>query len=126
MLSILTAAALAAQASPAAVARDPDFRCLAVTAMVLDNVSKESPEDAAGAAGVTAIFMYYLGRVDLRHPSLDFAEAFAELDRTAEFMNGFAQDAERCSSEAQERGQALQSMGRALQGEPPAASGDTG
>lgn len=126
MWSIIAAAALAAQPAVPNPVEDSDFQCLAVVAVVLGQVPKESVEDLATVTGLTAIFMYYLGRVDVRFPELDFVEAFKSLDSDAEFRTGFSAQAERCSAEAERRSQQLDAMGRILQDQPLPPPGRTG
>jgi hypothetical protein len=126
MWTLLAAALLAAQPAAPKPADDSDFQCLAVVAVVLGKVPKESLEDLKAVTGLTAIFMYYLGRVDVRYPGLDFVEAFKSLDSDSAFRTTFAAQAERCSAEAQRRSQKLQDMGRILQDVPSPVPGQSG
>jgi hypothetical protein len=126
MWSFLAAAALAAQPAASNPVEDSDFRCLAVVAVVLGSVPKESVEDLAAVTGLTAIFMYYLGRVDVRYPGLDFVAAFKTLDDDVAFKTGFSAQAERCSTEAERRSQKLDEMGRILRNLLPPPPGHAG
>lgn len=118
MWSLLAAAAAAAPQVPPEIASDADFRCLAVVSVVLDRTPKQTAEDFKDVAGLTAVFMYYLGRIDVRYLELDFPAAFKSLDDDPNFATKFASEATRCGDEAQARGQWLQNMGRTLQAQP--------
>jgi len=118
MWSLLAAALLAVQPAPADLGQDGDFQCLAVVAVVLGTTPKESLEDLRNVTGLTAIFMYYLGRIDERYPGLDLMTAFKRLDDDEQFKRQFGETAARCSAEAEARGQKLQDMGRVLQDLP--------
>lgn len=127
MWTLIAAALLAAQpAQPSGLSEDADFQCLAIVAVVLGQVPKESLEDLRTVTGLTSIFMYYLGRLDARYPTLDFVEAFKSLDGDPVFASRFAAQAERCSAEAEKRSKQLQDMGRILQNQPAPLPGQSG
>ena len=90
--------------------------------LAMDGLSGEGTTAGPGEAGVIAIFMYYLGRIDARLPGIDYV---AEVSRLVESPNyvprKFRADLQRCSGEAQRRGAALKEMGEALQRRAPIA-----
>jgi hypothetical protein len=130
MWSLLAATALAVSPIPSAlppkIAQDSDFRCLAVVAVVLDSAPTKTAEDFKTVAGLTSVFMYYLGRIDARYPELDFVAAFKLLEAEPSFQAQFASEAARCGDEAEMRSQSLQEMGRTLQDLPPHLPGKIG
>jgi hypothetical protein len=126
MLSLLAALTLAAQPAPPKLSEDADFQCLAIVAITLATTPKQSAEDLKAVTGLTAVFMYYLGRLDVRYPDLDFTAAFKSLDADPGFASRFAREAERCSNDAERRSKELQDMGRTLQALPPAMPGKVG
>ena len=126
MWSFAAALALAAQPTAPKLSEDGDFQCLAVVAVTLATTPKQSVDDLKAVTGLTAVFMYYLGRLDVRYPGLDFVEAFKSLDGDPGFVARFAKEAERCSNDAERRSQQLEDMGRTLQELPPPLPGKVG
>ncbi len=123
MLSLLAALTLAAQPAAPKLAEDGNFQCLAIVAVSLAAAPKQSVEDLKTVTGLSAVFMYYLGRIDARYPGFDYVQAFKSLDADPGFAACFVEQAERCSSDAERRAQELQDMGRTLQAQPPRVPG---
>ena len=119
MLSLFAVLAFAAQPAAPKLSEDADFRCLAVVAVTLATVPKQSADDFKAVSGLSSVFMYYLGRLDARYPGFDYVEAFKGLDTDTGFVSRFAEEAQRCSNDAERRSQQLQDMGRTLQSLPP-------
>lgn len=139
---MLTAAGLAlVLAAPAPHPADnPDLRCVAAISFALGSLAAtpadgtrggqsggqsggqfgDKPEEkAVDAASLTALFMYFLGKVDARHPGFDYGAAMKRLFAQPGYSGQLPADLARCGREAQERGVMLQDLGRELQGITP-------
>lgn len=111
-------ALLAATALPGS-ADDPDLRCVAAVSFVLGASADDKTLDAEGVTGLTAIFMYYLGKVDARRPGLDYAKELGALMNAPGYTRRLPADLVRCGKEAEERGAMLQRLGEDLKGAAP-------
>ena len=119
MFSLIAALAAAAQ-QPVRPVDDPDFRCMVVMSLVIDQISKDSKADPEEKAGVTGIFMYYLGKIDTRFPQLDDAmEVTALVEQPGYVETKLRPDVARCAAEATERGRTLEELGKALEDRAP-------
>lgn len=72
-----------------------------------------------GKASLTALFMYFLGKVDARNPGLDYGTAMKRLFAQPGYAGQLPADLTRCGREAQERGTMLEDLGRQLEGINP-------
>jgi len=124
---ILALSLLAAAATPAASAastradliRDPDLRCVAAVSAALGILADRKTANAEDAAGLTAVIMYYFGKVDARHPGLDYAAPLTALMNSPQYAQELPADLKRCGAEAEERGRTLQSLGEQLKSAVP-------
>lgn len=123
-LALLAATVLvspANQPAPAdrpAPADDPDLRCVAAVSFVL-GASDDKELGADGVSGLTAVFMYYLGKVDARRPGLDYAKELGGLMNAPDYARQLPADLVRCGKEAEERGAMLQRLGEDLKSSVP-------
>lgn len=111
MIAILSALFLQAAAAPGAgiadTGRDQDLRCLVAITAILPGIPP------AEQAGVQALAMYYVGRIDARDPRFDYEQAMGDLvDRVG--MDALRGDMTRCGTQMQARGRALSALGDAL------------
>jgi len=119
---ILALSLLAASAAPAGQAdmiRDPDLRCVAAVSAALGILADRKTSNADEAAGLTAVIMYYFGKVDARHPGLDYAAPLTALMNSPQYAQELPADLKRCGAEAEERGRTLQSLGEQLKSAVP-------
>jgi hypothetical protein len=113
-------AALAAAAQQPKPVDDPDFHCMVAISMVLGRMAESPAASAEDKAGVTAVFMYYVGKIDARFPGLDYAgQMSALLARPGYLASELQPDIARCGQEATTRGETLEEMGKALQQSAP-------
>lgn len=119
---ILAALALAS----AAPAEDPDLRCLAAVAAVLGIAAEKKSDDAESIAGLTGIFMYYLGRVDAHRPGFDYGKTLGPMMNAPDYTKRLPADLKRCGGEAEERGQMLKDLGEQLKLAAPLAQARPG
>jgi hypothetical protein len=113
-------AALAAAAQQPKPVDDPDFHCMVAISMVLGKMSENTATNAEDKAGVTAVFMYFVGKIDARFPALDYAkEMNALLTRPGYLARELQPDIARCGQEATTRGETLEELGKALQQSAP-------
>lgn len=113
---------LAAVTSPAPVyTADPDLRCVAAVAAILGTVEETRDADPEMMTGLTAIFMYYLGKVDARSPGLDYAPALTALMGAPGYDRQLPADLKRCGNEAEERGAMLKQLGEQMKASVPLA-----
>lgn len=117
-LSLLAAAA-AAPAARADMIRDPDLRCVAAVSAALGILADRKTANAEEVAGLTAVIMYYFGRVDARHPGLDYAPPLTALMNSPQYAQELPADLKRCGAEAEERGRTLQTLGEQLKAAVP-------
>ena len=121
-MPILALSLLAASAAPAGQAdmiRDPDLRCVAAVSAALGILADRKTSNADEAAGLTAVIMYYFGKVDARHPGLDYAAPLTALMNSPQYAQELPADLKRCGAEAEERGRTLQSLGEQLKSAVP-------
>jgi hypothetical protein len=114
-------ALLAAAAAEPAITADPDLRCVAATAAVLGTVSEAADTDAETITGITAIFMYFLGKVDARRPGLDYAASLTGLMNSPGYDQQLPADLKRCGAEAEERSSMLKDLGEKMKTAVPLA-----
>lgn len=119
-LSLLAAAAAApAVPGPTGLIRDRDLRCVAAVSAALGILADRKTDDAEQTAGLTAVFMYYLGKVDARRPGLDYARSLTALMNAPGYAQELPADLKRCGAEAEERGRTLQTLGERLKAAVP-------
>ena len=121
-MPILALSLLAASAAPAGqtdMIRDPDLRCVAAVSAALGIIADRKTGNADEAAGLTAVIMYYFGKVDARHPGLDYAAPLTALMNSPQYAQELPADLKRCGAEAEERGRTLQSLGEQLKSAVP-------
>jgi hypothetical protein len=116
MMTFLLAAAAAA-AQPA-VTKDPDVHCMAAYLIVAGNAKDDATATAEDKAGIQAIVMYFLGKLDARRPGADFKGEIMRLVASPDYATMLKTDVERCSTEAQGRGTYLQSFGQGAEASP--------
>jgi hypothetical protein len=116
MMTFLLAAAAAA--GQPALTNDADLRCLAAYLIVAGNSGEDSTMSAEDKAGVQSIVMYFLGRVDARHPGADLEGAIQQVVQAPSYATSLNADVERCSAEVEGRGKYLQSFGKEAEGAP--------
>ena len=116
---LVALALLAAAPSPT----DPDLRCVAAISAVLGAVGDKHGADADPEvfASLTGVFMYFLGKVDARHPGFDYARALGSVVNEPGYDKALAQDLKRCGAEAEERGAMLKRLGEQMKTLPPQA-----
>ena len=119
MLGFVLGLGLAASASAAEITREPDLRCVAAVSAALGIMGERKDADAETMSGLTAVFMYYLGKVDARHPGLDYAPPLAALMNAPGYAAALPDDLKRCGTEAEERGRTLRILGEQLKAMPP-------
>ena len=113
-LSLLAAAATPAASARADLIRDPDLRCVAAVSAALGVLADRKTSNADEAASLTAVIMYYFGKVDARHPGLDYAPPLTALMNAPGYAQELPADLTRCGAEAEERGRTLQTLGEQL------------
>jgi len=119
-------ALLVAAPSLSPAADDPDLRCLAAVSAVLGTMSDSNAPDDEAIAGLTGIFMYYLGRVDARHPGFDYAGTLGSLMNAPGYEKRLALDLKRCGGEAEARGRMLKDLGEELKTSVPLTTAKPG
>lgn len=115
MMTFLLAAAAAAQP---VVTKDPDVHCMAAYLIVAGNAKDDATATAEDKAGIQAIVMYFLGKLDARRPGADFKSEIMRLVATPDYGTTLKTDVERCSTEAQGRGAYLQNFGQSGEAAP--------
>jgi len=122
---IATALALVATAAapPASPIENPDLRCVAAVAAVLGTLGDSGEADAETMTGLTAIFMYYMGKVDARSPGFDYAKGLTALMSAPGYNRQLPADLKRCGAEAEERGAMLKDLGEQMKAAVPLAPG---
>jgi hypothetical protein len=108
MTFLLAAAATAAQP---ALAADPDVRCMAAYLVVAGNAGEDPTISADDKSGIQSIVMYFFGKVDVKHPGANLEAAIRQVVQAPAYATQLKPDVERCSAEAQARGNYLQSFG---------------
>lgn len=108
----LLAAATSPVAAPVA-ADDPDLRCMIAVSFALGAAS-EKGADAETIGGMASVFMYFLGKVDARHPGEDLGRAFRRVVGQRSYERELPADLTRCGTEAEARGAMLKSLGEQL------------
>lgn len=124
-LALLAATALSPIADQPGPADDPDLRCVAAVSFVL-GASDDKQLGVDGVSGLTAVFMYYLGKVDARRPGLDYAKELGGLMNAPDYARQLPADLVRCGKEAEERGAMLQRLGEDLKRSVPLAESRPG
>lgn len=121
-IATLAAAMLQPVAGGSGLSEDADLRCMVAISLAIDGLEKDGTATVDEKSGVISIFMYYLGRIDARYPTIDYVAEVSRLLETPNYLQSrFRADLTRCSAEAQQRGKALESMGEALQQRAPIA-----
>jgi len=105
---------------------DPDLRCVAAIAAVLGMAKDDKAADVQLLAGLTGIFMYYVGKVDARRPGFDYGRGLRQLVDSPGYEQRLPEDMKRCGDEAQERGAMLQDLGRAMKAAAPIGQSRSG
>lgn len=121
----LLAAATPPVPHPFVAVDDPDLRCMVAVSFVLGAAS-EKGADAETIGGMTAVFMYFLGKVDARYPGEDLAKVFNQVVGRREYERQLPADLTRCGGEAEARGAALKQLGQELKGSVPLAPSSAG
>lgn len=98
---------------------DPDLRCLTAVAAVLGAASQNKTAEADSVAGLTGIFMYYLGRVDAKRPWFDYGKSLGAVMNAPDYEKRLPLDLQRCGAEAEARGKMLKDLGEELKGAVP-------
>ena len=62
-------------------------------------------------SGIQSIVMYFFGKVDARHPDADLQTAIRQVVQAPSYATQLKPDVERCSAEAEQRGNYLRSFG---------------
>ena len=119
ILALSLLAAAATPATPADMIRDPDLRCVAAVSAALGVLADRKTSNADEAASLTAVIMYYFGKVDARHPGLDYAAPLTALMNSPQYAQELPADLKRCGAEAEERGRTLQRLGEQLKSAVP-------
>lgn len=94
---------------------------MAATAAMLGTIGEAKEPDAELTGALTAIFMYFLGKVDARRPGFDYAPALTSLMNAPGYERALPADLKRCGSEAEERGAMLKELGEKMQAAVPLA-----
>ncbi|MBC2664542.1 hypothetical protein H7F51_03300 [Novosphingobium flavum] len=97
---------------------DADLRCVAAVAAMIGTLD-ENKADPEVVSGLTAIFMYYLGKVDARYPGLDYAAILTALLSAPGYDRQLPVDLRRCGGEAEERGAMLKDLGERMKSAVP-------
>ena len=64
---------------------------------------------------LTALMMYYVGKIDARAPDLDYVAEISKLVQVPGYTEAqVAQDMLRCAAEVEARGKGLEEMGKSL------------
>jgi hypothetical protein len=108
MTFLLAAAAAAAQPT---LASDPDLRCMAAYLVVAGQAGEDKTMSAEDKGGIQSIVMYFFGKLDARHPGADLETAIQHVVQAPSYARELKPDVERCSAEAEARGNYLQSFG---------------
>ena len=110
MFAILAAAAMTAATPVPAVSDESnaDLRCLAALAQISERADKGDD-----ANSLTAVMLYFLGKIDGRTPDIDLVAAIEDV--LADPAYDATTEALRCTSELGERGAALDSVGSAVE-----------
>lgn len=116
---------LAVVASPLPPAEDPDLRCVVAISYVM-GAANEKGAAADELASLTTVFMYFLGKVDARHPGEDLAKGFSSVFAQPGYEKLLPNDLVRCGAEAQARGSMLIELGKTLKSMAPLASSSPG
>lgn len=106
----LSLIAVAAAAQPLEPAAEADLRCVASLLYAVGEASEKKDERSTGL--LVAAVSYYVGRMDVRNPGLDYAGHIKRLAGSAEFEKQLSSEITRCSREA---GMAMQAIGKAAQ-----------
>ncbi|NJC34956.1 hypothetical protein GGR88_002470 [Sphingomonas jejuensis] len=101
-------ALLLMQSTPSA-ANQADLRCLASFAL-----SASDSLTAEQRAGLSSAATYFVGRIDARTANFDYEAAFVDLFSRPDALAAIDADRQRCAALVQDRGSALQALGRAL------------
>jgi hypothetical protein len=107
MTFLLAAAAAAATPSPSA---DPDVHCMAALLVAVGGAKDNPSVSAEEKAGLQSLVMYFYGKLDARRPGADLKSEVMNLLAAPTYQANLRPDLERCSSEAEARGQYLQSF----------------
>jgi hypothetical protein len=111
MFAFLTAAA-ATVAQPAPLPSDPDLRCMAAYLVAAGQMDDDPSATAENKSGAQSIVMYFFGKIHALQPQLDVKGEIMRLIGSPEYLgSGLEADLARCSAEAIERGNYLQSFG---------------
>lgn len=104
MLSVLAAAAVVASQPTT----DPDIRCMASFLVVAGQMGEDPQSSAEDKSGVSAIVLYFFGKVRGRNPKADVKNAIMTLVQSPGYLDtAIRADIERCSAEAEARGKEL-------------------
>lgn len=104
---------------------DPDLRCVVAISYVM-GVASEKGAPADELTSLTTVFMYFLGKVDARHPAEDLANAFSSVFAQPGYEKLLPKDLVRCGAEAEARGAMLIELGKTLKSMAPLASSSPG
>ena len=119
MFAFLAAAAAATQVPAPQPAYQDDLRCMLAMAIVL-GAQDDAPDAKDGQAqdgqdGLIGLVMYYVGKIDVKAPGLDYLPEIKRLVNSPNYMEKqFPNDAKRCADEAGSGGSKLEQLGSAL------------
>lgn len=88
---------------------------------MLGTVMNQATPDAETTTGLTAIFMYFVGKVDARRPAFDYGTALIALMNAPGYDRQLPVDLKRCGAEAESRGAMLKELGETMQRVAPLA-----
>lgn len=103
-------------AATALAAVDPvverDLRCVGAFMIAAGQNEKMSAEEQSG---ITGAMMFYVGRIEGRQPGFPLQDSLIVLLNTPDYLDGLADDAQRCGTEMEAKGKALENLGTAMQ-----------
>lgn len=108
VFSLIAAAAAATQ--PLEPAAEADMRCVAAMLYAVGEAGEKKEEKKVGL--LIATVSYFVGKVDVRTPGIDYAGHIKRIGGSAEFGKNLTMEIQRCAMEA---GTAMQNVGKAAQ-----------
>ena len=114
MFGLIAALAAAAQEPAAPSPYEADLRCMLSISVVLGAGDEQDPESPE-ALSLTALMMYYVGKIDAQAPDLDYVAEIAKLLQAPNYSETqLSGDLLRCAAEVEARGKSLESIGKEL------------
>jgi hypothetical protein len=126
MILALLPLATAVAAPPAVLSvNDPDLRCMVAVSFAM-GAAQSKGADAETVGSMSAVFMYFLGKSDARHPGENYAPAFARVVAERDYEQRLPADLQRCGAEAEARGAMLKQLDEQLRPIVPQAPASAG